>query len=53
MARILMPRQLNIGGGALSSLPSVLQSLGAQRPLILTDQHVEKAGIIDKVKQVS
>ena len=48
-ARIVTPRQLLIGGGAVKELVTVLQGLGLGRPLVVTDPHLIEIGKLDIV----
>lgn len=50
-ARILLPGHLQIGAGASSALPDVLQSLGYSRPLLVTDPFIASCGYLDQVRQ--
>jgi alcohol dehydrogenase class IV len=43
--RILSPRELLIGGGAVVQLPALLQRLGGSRPLLIIDPTVLKLGL--------
>lgn len=45
---ILMPRIMEIGGGALEKLPEVLASIAASRPLIVTDRMMMELGYIER-----
>jgi alcohol dehydrogenase len=45
------PVKLIAGDKALGSLPYELKQLGSQRPLIITDQGVREAGLINLVKE--
>jgi alcohol dehydrogenase class IV len=47
-ALITTPRLMQIGGGALAELPSVLARLGLSRPLIVTDPYIARCGILDR-----
>jgi alcohol dehydrogenase class IV len=44
-ARIALPRILRIGGGAFREVREVLQILGLQSPLIVTDPFLRKSGL--------
>ncbi len=44
------PTKIIAGNQALSSLPSEVQKLGVQKPLVITDQGIVKFGLLDKVK---
>jgi alcohol dehydrogenase class IV len=48
-ARIVTPRQLLIGGGAVHQLAEVLKGLGLGRPLVVTDPHLIEIGKLDIV----
>lgn len=43
------PVKIIFGDGCLSLLPVELASLGAERPLIVTDHGIAKAGVVDEV----
>ena len=45
---ILMPRIMEVGGGALDRLPNVLSALGVARPLIVTDRMMMELGYVDR-----
>jgi alcohol dehydrogenase class IV len=47
-ALITTPRLMQIGGGALAELPSVLARMGLSRPLIVTDPWIARCGILDR-----
>ncbi|WP_318452465.1 iron-containing alcohol dehydrogenase [Photobacterium leiognathi] len=49
--QILVPKLIEIGGGALSKLPSVLKSLDVNYPLIVTDKMMVDLGYADKILQ--
>jgi alcohol dehydrogenase class IV len=44
-ARIALPRILRIGGGAFREVREVLQILGLESPLIVTDPFLRKSGL--------
>lgn len=44
------PTKIIAGNQALSSLPSEVQKLGVENPLVITDQGIVKFGLLDKVK---
>lgn len=46
------PTKVVLGVGALSRLPAQVQRLGMKRPLIVTDQGVVKAGIVQRLFDV-
>ena len=48
MARILYLTQIEIDHGAVRCLPEECQRVGMQKPLIVTDQGVRAAGVLDK-----
>jgi alcohol dehydrogenase class IV len=47
-ATITAPRLISIGGGALTELPGILESLGLARPLVVTDPYIRGCGILDR-----
>lgn len=49
--RVLMPREMLIGGGSRFRLPSVLKSLGVGRPLLVCDPVMRKLGHADALLQ--
>lgn len=46
------PVKLIVGARALESIPFELASLGASRPLLVTDRGVAAAGLVDKLKEI-
>ena len=46
-ARIITPRQLLIGGGAVSQLAEVLTGLGLGRRLVITDPYLIEIAKLD------
>lgn len=42
--RVLMPREILIGGGSRFKLPALLKSLGVTRPLLVTDPAMQHLG---------
>lgn len=48
---ILMPRIMEVGGGALSRLPEVLNALGIARPLLITDRMMIELGYVDRATE--
>src|SRR5215831_5373018 len=46
------PTRVVLGPGALTRLPEEVSRLGLQRPLVVTDAGVTKAGLVDKVLTV-
>jgi alcohol dehydrogenase class IV len=48
-ANIAFPRYSRIGAGAINELPVVVQSLGLQRPLLVTDGYLTSTGVVDRV----
>ena len=48
-AQIVLPRLLQIGGGAFAETPKVLTDLGLKRPLIVTDSFLSKQGLADRL----
>lgn len=49
-SNILMPRIMEIGGGALDRLPTVLTALGGARPLIITDPMMVELGYVARAE---
>ncbi|NTZ91475.1 iron-containing alcohol dehydrogenase [Agrobacterium tumefaciens] len=49
--RVLMPREMLIGGGSRFRLPAVLKSLGVSRPLLVCDPVMQKLGHADTLLQ--
>lgn len=49
---VVLPRIMEIGAGALSKLPSIVQSLGASKPLIITDKMMVQLGYIQQVQDL-
>ncbi|MGP4843749.1 iron-containing alcohol dehydrogenase [Marinobacter sp. 1Y8] len=50
--RIVLPRMLETGAGAIRRLPAVLETLGCQNPLIVTDQMMVSLGHVDLLKDI-
>jgi alcohol dehydrogenase class IV len=48
-ANIAFPRYSRIGPGAINELPAVIDSLGLQRPLLVTDGYLTSTGVVDRV----
>jgi hypothetical protein len=48
MARILYLTQIEIDHGAVRTLPEECQRVGIRKPLVVTDQGVRAAGVLDK-----
>ena len=48
--QILLPRIMQIGRGASTQLTQVLQSLGCQRPLIVTDKMMVELGYVQSLQ---
>ncbi len=46
------PTRIVVGAGALKHLPDEVRRLGLQRPLVVTDAGVAKAGLLDRVLAV-
>jgi alcohol dehydrogenase class IV len=44
IGKVLTPREMIIGGGAVRELPDLLARLGLGRPLIVTDEHLIEIG---------
>ena len=49
-ASIALPRIMRVGGGTSQEIGAVLQGLGLQRPLIVTDQFLLSHGQVDRLK---
>lgn len=49
--RVLMPREMLIGGGSRFRLPAMLKSLGVNRPLLVCDPMMQKLGHADALLQ--
>lgn len=49
--RVLMPREMLIGGGSRFPLPAMLKSLGVNRPLLVCDPVMQKLGYADALLQ--
>lgn len=49
---INLPRIMQIGKNARSYLPEILNSLGAKRPLIITDKMMVSLGYIDQIQNL-
>jgi len=49
--RVLMPRELLIGGGSRFRLPGIVKSLGVRRPLLVCDPVMRKLGHADALLQ--
>lgn len=47
--RVLMPREMLIGGGSLAQLPALLGRLGVRRPLLVIDPAILRLGLADGV----
>lgn len=50
--RVLMPREILIGGGSRFKLPSVLAGLGVRRPLLVTDPVMLRLGHAEALKEI-
>jgi len=51
IAKIALPRILRIGGGAFKETGQLLQSLGLQAPLIVTDGFFAKRGLANRLSE--
>ena len=49
---VVLPRIMEIGAGALSKLPSIVQSLGGKKPLIITDKMMVQLGYIERIQNL-
>ncbi len=50
--RIVSPRIMQIGDGAISELPHILRSLGYRTPMLVTDITIAGLGIANRVSQL-
>lgn len=49
---ILLPRIMEVGRDACQKLPTILESLGIKKPLIITDGMMVKLGYVDKLQAI-
>ena len=49
---VVLPRIMEIGAGALRKLPSIVQSLGGKKPLIITDKMMVQLGYIERIQNL-
>ena len=49
---IILPRIMEIGAGAISKLPNIVQSLGGSKPLIITDKMMVQLGYIQQLQDL-
>lgn len=49
---IILPRIMEIGAGAISKLPYIVQSLGGSKPLIITDKMMVQLGYIQQLQDL-
>jgi alcohol dehydrogenase class IV len=49
---ILLPRIMEVGRDACQKLPTILDSLGIKKPLIITDDMMVKLGYVDKLQAI-
>lgn len=47
-----LPRIMEIGAGAISKLPNIVQSLGGSKPLIITDKMMVQLGYIQQLQDL-
>ncbi|CAM3734483.1 iron-containing alcohol dehydrogenase [Xenorhabdus thuongxuanensis] len=52
MSTIMLPRIMEVGGGAIISLPQILQSVNSKKPLIVTDKVMVQLGYLDKLQSI-
>ncbi|MDE9539538.1 iron-containing alcohol dehydrogenase [Xenorhabdus bovienii] len=52
MSTIVLPRIMEVGGGAITRLPQVLQSIRSKKPLIVTDKVMVQLGYLDKLQSI-
>lgn len=50
--QVILPRIMQVGGGASKEVPNVLASLGCKRPLIITDKMMVELGYAGAVQRV-
>ncbi|MEQ9508828.1 MAG: iron-containing alcohol dehydrogenase, partial [Alloalcanivorax xenomutans] len=50
MASIILPRVLEVGAGAMTRLPAVLQGFGCRNPLIVTDRMMVQLGYLERLR---
>ncbi|UTV98431.1 iron-containing alcohol dehydrogenase [Marinomonas rhizomae] len=50
--QIILPRMLQVGKDASRATPSILESLGCRRPLIITDKMMVQLGYAEKIQAV-
>jgi len=50
-SQIILPRIMQVGADASRELPTVLASLGCQKPLIITDKMMVELGYVDQLNQ--
>jgi 4-hydroxybutyrate dehydrogenase len=46
------PNRIVFGCGAIAQLPSIVQALGARRPLVVTDSGVARCGLLERITDV-
>ncbi len=49
--QVILPRIMQVGAGASQEIPSVLASLGCQRPLIITDKMMVELGYAGRIQE--
>ena len=49
---IILPRIMEVGRDACQKLPTILDSLGIKKPLIITDEMMVKLGYVDKLQTI-
>lgn len=49
---VSLPRIMEIGAGAINNISNVMQSLGCNKPLIITDKMMVQLGYVQKVKDL-
>lgn len=49
---ILLPRIMEVGRDACQKLPTILDSLGIKKPLIITDKMMVKLGYVEKLQAI-
>lgn len=50
--RIVLPRMLETGAGAITRLPALLETLGCRKPLIVTDRVMVTLGYVELIENI-
>ncbi len=51
MDQILLPKYINIGGGAVKKINDILDSLNCSRPIIITDKVIINLGLLETLEK--